>query len=183
MESNAMKNINVNYNSALLVIDIQNDYFPDGLNEMYGSEKVAGKAKNIIEKFKKNNLEVIYVQHIASNSDAKYFKPDTNGINFYHLIKPESNEKIIIKNKLSSFQDTTLLDHIKTKKIQNLFIIGMQTNLCVTKAVEESLANGINVIVIEDICTAKTYEIHDAQIEKLKGMAEVINYENSKFFF
>jgi len=170
-------------NMALIVIDIQKDYFPAGLNEMSGSEKAVIKAKNVIDYFRKKGIEVILIKHISESADAKYFKPDTIGIEFHPLAVPAANEKIIIKHKVSSYQDTDLQKYLESKKIKKLVIIGMQTNVCITKAAEESVKLGYKVFIIKDACAAKSAEIHNDRIAKLGEIASIIDSSEIKKLF
>ncbi|TQX25832.1 isochorismatase family protein, partial [Clostridioides difficile] len=50
---------------ALILIDIQNDYFKNGKCELFQSEETAENAKKILLFFRKNNLPVIHIQHIS----------------------------------------------------------------------------------------------------------------------
>ncbi|WP_317174564.1 isochorismatase family protein [Flavobacterium sp. JLP] len=58
---------------ALLVIDIQNDYFENGNMQLVNSEEASENAKMILEKFRSDKLPVIHVQHIATRPDATFF--------------------------------------------------------------------------------------------------------------
>lgn len=52
-------------NTALLIIDIQNDYFEGGTAELVNPDRASGNAKLVLEKFRKSNLPVVHIQHIA----------------------------------------------------------------------------------------------------------------------
>ena len=87
---------------ALILIDIQNDYFPNGAMELYKSTQAAEKAKILLNKFRINGEPVIHVQHISTRAGATFFLPNTAGAEIYSLVSPLPEEKLIVK-KLSKF--------------------------------------------------------------------------------
>ena len=72
---------------ALIIVDVQNDYFPGGRMELSGSEKAADNAKTILEYCRKSNIEVIHIQHIA-DPNADFFLPETNGVKINTKVIP-----------------------------------------------------------------------------------------------
>ena len=64
---------------ALILIDLQNDYFEGGLYPLVGSLDAVLKAQKLIHYFRLNSLPVIYIRHISSRQDATFFLPDTIG--------------------------------------------------------------------------------------------------------
>lgn len=55
---------------ALLIIDVQNDYFPNGKCELYQSEIAVNAIKQLLKYFRENNHPVYYVQHISEENAA-----------------------------------------------------------------------------------------------------------------
>lgn len=51
--------------TALLIVDIQNDYFPGGAMELVGAVKAAEKAHTLLVAFRQRSLPVIHIQHIS----------------------------------------------------------------------------------------------------------------------
>ena len=104
-------------NTALLLIDIQNDYFPNGRMPLEKSTEASLKAQEILQAFRTRQKPVIHVQHISTRPDATYFLPCTKGIEFHPNVQPNKNETIIKKHYPNSFKDTGLLNHlIKNEK-------------------------------------------------------------------
>src|ERR1051326_5164655 len=50
---------------GLLIVDIQNDYFPGGKWELEGSEKAGGVAGNLLTFFREHKMPVVHIQHVA----------------------------------------------------------------------------------------------------------------------
>jgi len=71
---------------ALIVVDIQNDYFPNGKMELVGSVEAAQVAAKIKEEYKALGLPVIMVQHIAKLPTATFFLPDTLGAEIHESL-------------------------------------------------------------------------------------------------
>ena len=81
--------------SALILIDIQNDYFPGGKMELGHAERAGSQAKILLDAARRKGILVIHVQHLATRLDAPSFVPDTPGVAIHDLVKPEMGETII----------------------------------------------------------------------------------------
>src|SRR5579872_3982525 len=99
-------------NTALLLIDIQNDYFPSGRMPLEKSTEASLKAQEILQAYRVKHLPVIHVQHISTRPDAVHFLPCTKGVEFHPNVQPTKNETIIKKHYPNCFKDTTLLNHL-----------------------------------------------------------------------
>lgn len=147
-------------NTALLIIDIQNDYFPKGKHALYGSEEAGKNANQILQYARKNGIEVIHIQHIAVNEGADFFLPDTYGAEINEVVKPIEGEMIVVKNYPNSFRETVLLMHLQKKGIKNLMICGMMTDVCVDATVRAAMDFGFKTTVIGDACATENRELY-----------------------
>lgn len=102
---------------ALLLIDIQNDYFPEGKCELFEPEKALENALKALTAFRANGLPVIHVQHINTREGATFFLPNTHGVEIHNALSPNPNEDIVIKHTPNSFFETKLKDIIEEKGI------------------------------------------------------------------
>jgi nicotinamidase-related amidase len=150
--------------TALLLIDIQNDYFKGGTMELADPEKAACNAGLILEKFRKNNLPIVHIRHIATKPTATFFLPNTKGAEIHASVTPEANEKVIVKHYPNSFRETELLDFLKGKSISTLVVCGMMTHMCIDATVRAAKDFGFNCIVIDDACATKDLEIHGERV-------------------
>ncbi|MBV9190171.1 MAG: isochorismatase family protein, partial [Betaproteobacteria bacterium] len=64
---------------ALVIIDIQNDYFPGGKMELEGSDAAAGNAARALERFRDNGLPIVHLRHLSTRPGATFFIPGTAG--------------------------------------------------------------------------------------------------------
>ncbi len=140
--------------SALLVIDIQDFYFPGGDVPLYQPEEAAENAALLINKFRKNGDEVIYVRHNYDPGGA---------IN--NTVKPIETEKVFSKDNVNSFLGTGLQQYLKEQKIDQLIICGMQTHMCVEAAVRAASDLGYDCILIHDACTSRDLKFNDHVIK------------------
>src|SRR5512145_374362 len=95
-------------NTALILVDIQKDYFPGGKMELAGSPEASHQAGQMLAYFRKENLPIIHIQHLSMRKDATFFLPDTDGILFHENVRPLAGEKVIEKHFPNSFRDTGL---------------------------------------------------------------------------
>jgi len=144
---------------ALLIIDIQNDYFEKGAMTLVGSDQAGKNAGLILSKFRTDHLPVIHIQHIALNPGATFFLPGTSGAEIHQQVRPEEQEKVIVKHYPNSFRETGLFDYLKTNGITDLVICGMMTHMCVDATVRAAKDLGFNSILIGDACATKDQEI------------------------
>jgi len=64
-------------NTALVIIDIQQDYFPGGAMELEGADAAGAKAGLVVEEFRKESLPVFHVRHLSIRPGATFFLPGT----------------------------------------------------------------------------------------------------------
>jgi nicotinamidase-related amidase len=149
---------------ALVLIDIQNDYFPGGKMELEGSIEAGHKAGKVLAYFRENKLPLIHVQHISSRPGAAFFIAGTPGIEIHESVKPAEGEFILQKHFPNSFRDTRLLEHLRTKNIDSLVITGMMTNMCVDSTVRAAFDYGFKSVVLSDACANRSLSFNDVKI-------------------
>ncbi|HYH02852.1 MAG TPA: cysteine hydrolase family protein, partial [Bacillota bacterium] len=154
--------------TALLIIDIQNDYFPGGKFELLNSEAASLKAKDLLNAFRKKKITVIHIRHENVGPKAFFFLPGTPGAEIHTSVAPQTGEPVILKNAANSFTNTNLADELQKSSITNLIICGMQTNLCVQKTSLEALQRGFTVTVVDDAVAAKTLELHQTALQEME---------------
>jgi nicotinamidase-related amidase len=153
-------------NTALLLLEIQNDYFPNGRIPLEKSLEASAKAQLILQAHRDKKLPVVHVQHISTHPDAAYLLPCTKGAEFYSAVMPAKNETIIKKHYPNSFKDTGLLNHLIKNKINHLIICGMMTHLTVDATVRAAYDLGFSCTVIQDACATRQLEFNQATINE-----------------
>ena len=61
--------------TALLLIDIQNDYFPHGKMELRNPVEASAYARRLLQLFRKKNEPIFHIQHVAIKEDATFSYP------------------------------------------------------------------------------------------------------------
>ncbi|TAM12178.1 MAG: cysteine hydrolase [Nevskiaceae bacterium] len=137
---------------ALLIIDIQNDYFPGGAMELVGSNAAARNAAQLLAAFRARNRPVIHVQHIATEADAPFFRAGTTGADMHPDVTPQPHEIVVQKHYPNSFRETTLLQQLQALKVDSLVIVGMMTHMCVDSSVRAAADLGFECRLAHDAC-------------------------------
>lgn len=143
-------------NQALLLIDIQNDYFPGGAMELVGSIEAGAKAGQLLQAFRAKALSIIHIQHVSTREGATFFLPDTRGIEIHRSVIPRENEPVFRKNYPNSFRDTPLQEHLTRQRITRLVIAGMMTHMCIDTTTRAAADLGFDCILAHDACAAKS---------------------------
>ena len=136
--------------TALLIIDIQNDYFPGGTMELVEAEQAGQKAKEALEYFRSRNLPIIHIQHLSARPGATFFLPGTAGAEIHLCVAPLPGETVITKNYPNSFRDTALLELLRSTETERLAIVGMMTSMCVDATARAAFDLGFQNVLLHD---------------------------------
>ena len=147
-------------NSALIIVDIQNDYFEKGTMTLVGSDKASENTKLVLEQFRKEKLPIIHIQHIAAQPNATFFLPNTEGVKIHNNVQPLREEKVIPKHYPNSFSETELLTYLKANNITDLTICGMMTHMCIDATTRAAYDFGFRCVVVGDACATKDLELN-----------------------
>lgn len=142
-------------NNCLILVDLQNDYFPGGNMELVGIEDAAANAQILLNEFRKTESPVIHVQHISTRPGAAFFLSETDGAKTNQMVAPQRNEIVVVKNYPNSFRETSLLEILKKQKTSNLFICGAMSHMCIDATTRAAFDLGFNCVVTEDACATK----------------------------
>src|SRR4051812_32206752 len=171
---------------ALVIIDIQNDYFPGGSMQLEGADAAGDKAAALLAKFRKDDLPVIHVRHLSTRPGATFFLPGTKGADIHPCVAPRPGEAVIEKNFPNAFRSTKLEDELKGKGIKNLVVASMMTHMCVDASVRQAADLGYKVTLLADACATRAQsfggetiparQVHGTFLAALNGFyAKVVN--------
>lgn len=162
---------------ALIIIDVQNDYFEGGRNELVNVNEATLNIKKLIQVFRANGEPIIYIQHINTSPNASFFIKGTDGTKISDLIAPLSTDIIVEKHYPNSFLKTTLQEHLNKLGVKKLVICGMMTHMCIDTTVRAAKAMEYEVTLIEDACATKdliwNQEIIPAEVVQKTFMASL----------
>ncbi|HUN69756.1 MAG TPA: cysteine hydrolase family protein [Burkholderiales bacterium] len=140
---------------ALLIIDIQNDYFPGGAMELVGSPAAGAQAGKLLQAFRQKALPVIHIQHVSTRPGATFFLPNTPGVEIHQSVAPKAGETVFQKHFPNSFRDTALLEQLRARQIERLVIAGMMTQMCVDSSTRAAADLGFQCVLAHDACATK----------------------------
>ena len=141
--------------TALLLIDIQNDYFPGGKMELVESIQAAAAAARLLGAFRRQKWPVYHVRHISSRPTATFFLPDTPGAEIHDSLRPLAVEPVITKHFPNSFRETDLLERLRDDSVGSLLICGMMSHMCVEATTRAAFDLGFSCIVTHDACATR----------------------------
>ena len=156
---------------ALIVIDLQNDYFAGGKFPLWNTDVTLANTEIAIAKARTKNIPVILVQHVADapQGSAPFFNAGTTGVNIHPRILAAAPDGIIVTKAFAdSFHHTILEETLSKLGIEELLICGMMTQNCVTHTANSKAAEKYSVKILSDCCTTVDQMIH---LIALKGVS------------
>ncbi len=163
--------------TALLIIDIQDFYFPGGKMPLVEPEAAAANAAKVLASFRAAGNPVVHVRH-----DAK------DGGSIHASVAPIDGEKVFTKSEVSCFNGTEVLAYLRELGIKRLVLVGMQTHMCLEAATRAAYDLGFECVVIGDACatrdltyggtTVKAADVHASTLATLdRTYATVVDTE------
>jgi nicotinamidase-related amidase len=143
---------------GLILIDIQNDYFPGGNMELVGMEQAAENAGLLLKEFR-------------TRAFPTFFLPNTKGVEIHKSVAPQTGEAIIEKYFPNAFRDTDLLNVLKRLEVDEVVICGAMTHMCVDATTRAAFDFGFRCTVIEDACATRNLEYKGSTVEAGKVQA------------
>ena len=135
-------------NSALLIIDVQNGMFLEGESVFNGKGLLQG-IKALIKQARSAKIPLLYIQH---NETAGYpLENGTYGWEIHSEISPEEGDIIIQKTTPDSFLKTILEQVLKEKGVEHLYLVGIQTEICVDTTCRSAFSKGYKVTLVSDL--------------------------------
>lgn len=165
---------------VLLLVDIQNDYFPGGRMELSGSIAAGEKAGILLAAFRSRDLPVVHIQHVSVRPGASFFLPDTEGVQIHASVRPREGEALFQKHYPNSFRETPLLEHLRRLETRQLVIAGMMTHMCVDSTVRAAFDLGFACSLAHDACATRSLSfggiavpaehVHASHVAALNGI-------------
>ncbi|MDD9149793.1 MULTISPECIES: cysteine hydrolase family protein [unclassified Sporolactobacillus] len=171
---------------ALIIIDVQNDYFEGGAYPLHQPEKALANILLLIKKFNSEDRPVFFIRHISRSKDAAFFLADTDGARFHASLDPflsGPHAYIIEKAYPNSFLQTVLQEKLQEQGVNRLVICGMMTHMCIDSTTRQAKELGYPVKLISDACatrdlsfgrsTVSAADVQNAFLSALSGFSEV----------
>lgn len=157
---------------ALVVIDVQNDYFPEGYLPLADAEAVEGRIVAAISAAREAGDRIILVRH-DSGAGEELFGTGTPGAAIRPAILAAAGDvPVVVKTYADAFQDTDLATHLQG--VEQLILCGMMTQNCVVFTALSPAAQAFEVTVASDLCAAPTELVHLFALDGLSARVRVL---------
>ncbi len=150
--------------TALVLVDIQRDYFPGGKFTLEGMEDAAQKASKLLQYFREQKMKIFHVRHIEEDANAPFMAAGSAGIEIHKLVEPKAGEPVIEKHFPNSFLNTTLQEQLKGAGVSSVAFCGAMSNMCIDATVRAACDFGFQCFVVEDACAAAALEFKGTPI-------------------
>jgi nicotinamidase-related amidase len=150
--------------SALILIDIQNDYFPGGAMELAGMNQAAAQAREVLTACRQARRPIFHVQHLALGPGATFFRPDTAGAEIHESVRPLPGEAFVQKHYPNAFRDTGLLEVLQGAGVDEVIIAGAMSHMCIDATTRAAFDYGFKCTVIHDACASRDLAFGDLTI-------------------
>ena len=164
-------------NKVLLIIDLQNDYFPDGKFPLWNTDTVLSNCKEAIRAAQAKGIPIILIQHIANAKMgiAPFFNKGTDGVKIHpEILDAAPDAAIVVKEYADSFLGTNLEELLSGHAATELLICGMMTQNCVTHTAISKSAEKYRISILPDCCTTVTEMIHKIALNALSQRVQFI---------
>ena len=138
--------------TALLLVDIQKDYFPGGRLDFDRMTEAAAKAGDLLAQFRQNTQPSFHVRHLSLGDDTGFFIPGTEGYEINGAVTPDTGEPVIEKNAPNSFFGTNLESRLRDANISDLVIVGAMSHMCIDATTRAAKDMGFACTVVRDAC-------------------------------
>ena len=149
---------------ALVVIDLQNDYFPGGKWTLDRIDAAAHNAARLIAAARADGDLIVHVRHEFPTNDAPFFAPGSTGAEIHKAVRPAEGEAVVLKNQVNAFRDTNLKTVLDGQGIEDVTIIGAMSHMCVDAATRAASDFGYAVTVVHDACASRDLSFNDTTI-------------------
>ena len=139
--------------TALLIVDIQDFYFPGGKVPLVEPEAAAANAARVLAAFRAEDKPVVHIRHD--------FEP---GGSIHASVAPIEGERVFTKTEVSCFNGTKVLAHLKQIGVERLVIVGMQTHMCLEAATRAAHDLGFECVVVGDACATRDLKYGDRTV-------------------
>ena len=135
---------------ALIVVDVQNEYFDGGALPISYPPHSFEQIKTAIAKAQEEGIFTVFIQHTSLKENAGAFVKGSHLWEFHDEIKKIKPDLYIEKNHASSFVGTDLNYRLRTLGIDTVAIIGYMTQNCCDATARDASQLGYNVEFLSD---------------------------------
>ncbi len=150
--------------TALIIVDMQNDYFPGGKWTLDGIDAAAANTARVLASFREHGLPIIHVRHEFASAEAPFFVPGSDGAKTHDSLQPAEDEFQILKHEVNSFNDTELQRLLQREGISHLVIVGAMSHICIDAVTRAAADLGYSNTLLHDACATLPVEFNGVQV-------------------
>ncbi|KHK54792.1 isochorismatase [Ralstonia sp. A12] len=145
-------------NRALIVIDVQNEYFTGGLPIEYPNpQQTVANVGVAMDTAREAGIPVIVVQQ-TSPASSPLFAIDTDGWQLHPVVASRPHDHYVRKTLPSAYPETDLAQWLEARGIDTLTVVGYMTHNCDASTINHALHNGTAVEFLHDASGAVPYQ-------------------------
>lgn len=150
--------------TALLLIDLQNDYFAGGKFPLVGMEAAAGQAARLLDAARRKGIGIVHVRHEEADAEAPFFGKGTEGAQIHPALSPLAGEPLVVKANVNAFLGTDLDATLKQAGVTKLVVVGAMSHMCVDAATRAALDLGYGVSVVHDAVATRDLSFGEVEV-------------------
>lgn len=143
---------------ALVLIDVQNDYFPGGKWPLSGMDSAADNAARVLAAARAAGDAVVHVRHEFTAADAPFFVAGSEGAKIHPRVGEKEGEPVVLKHHVNSFRETGLQAILDGRGVDEVVLCGAMSHMCVDAGVRAASDLGYKCIVVHDACATRDQE-------------------------
>jgi nicotinamidase-related amidase len=156
---------------ALIVVDIQNDYFPGGKWPLHEMDAAADNAARLIAAARAKGELVVHVRHEFESAGAPFFTPGSAGAAIHPKVLNQGSEPVVLKHKANAFRATELKPLLDAAGVEEVVICGAMSHMCVDAVARAAADFGYKVTVIHDACASRDLDFNGVQVPAAQAHA------------
>lgn len=144
-----MNNVTENPKRALLVIDVQNEYFTGKLPVSYPAGSLANVLR-AMDAARARGVPVVAIQHASPQADAAVFRKGSKEWELHAEVASRPHDVLIHKSLPGSFTGTNLERWLRERGVGTVVIAGYMTQMCCDTTARQAVHLGFSAEFLAD---------------------------------
>lgn len=150
--------------TALILVDIQKDYFEGGRWTLSKMDQASDNAARVLAHARRSGHMIVHIHHEMLTDDAPFFRAGSTGAEIHPKVGPQAGEEVILKHTPNSFHNTRLKEFLTSHGITNVTIVGAMSQICIDATTRAASDYGYAVTLIHDACAARAVEFDGVEV-------------------
>lgn len=135
-------------NTALLVVDAQVNMFDESF-PIFKGERLLKRLQKLIQRARDYGILVVYLQNNGEKGEPD--EPGTSGWEIHPALRPKDGDLVVQKFEPSAFANTDLHMELQCRGVERIFVVGMQTEVCIRANSLSASDLKYDVILVRDV--------------------------------